>query len=87
MANQLPAVMSIGKAGVTDTLINSIDEYLAKNELVKISIQEGVELEAKEVCNELAQGLKAEFVQAIGRRFVLYRRARDPRNRKIELKR
>ena len=85
LANQLSPAASIGKAGITETLINAIDDYLEKNELIKVSIQQGVELDAKETGNEIAGLLRAEFVQAVGRRFVLYRRQRDPDKRRIAL--
>ena len=42
-------------------------------------------LDPKETANELAEELGAEYVQAIGRRFVLYRQAPDPDKRKIIL--
>lgn len=77
-----PAVI-VGRAGVTDAVMQTIDEYLTANELLKVAIQEGAELEAKETANQIADELKADFVQAIGRRFVLYRRAKDPVKRKI----
>lgn len=77
-----PAVI-VGRAGVTDAVMQTIDEYLTANELLKVAIQEGAELEAKETANQVADELKADFVQAIGRRFVLYRRAKDPGKRKI----
>lgn len=77
-----PAVI-VGRAGVTDTVMQTIDEYLTANELLKVAIQEGAELEAKETANQVADELKADFVQAIGRRFVLYRRAKDSAKRKI----
>ena len=77
-----PAVI-VGRAGVTDAVMQTIDEYLTANELLKVAIQEGAELEAKETANQVADELKADFVQAIGRRFVLYRRAKDPAKRMI----
>lgn len=77
-----PAVI-VGRAGVTDAVMQTIDEYLTANELLKVAIQEGAELEAKETANQVADELKADFVQAIGRRFVLYRRAKDLAKRKI----
>lgn len=85
MANGISPTASIGKAGLTPTIIKTIDEYLAANEIIKCSIQQGIELDAKEVGNEVAKELNAEFVQAIGRRFVLYRQAKEPEKRKIEL--
>ena len=85
IANGLSPVVSIGKSGLTETVIKTIDEYLAANEIIKCSILEGAKLDAKETCNKLAEELGAEFVQAIGKRFVLYRKALDPEKRKIEL--
>ena len=85
IANGLSPAASIGKAGLTPTIIKTIDEYLTANELIKCSIQQGIELDAKEIGNQVAKEINAEFVQAIGRRFVLYRQAKDPEKRKIEL--
>lgn len=35
-----PAVI-VGRAGVTDAVMQTIDEYLTANELLKVAIQEG----------------------------------------------
>ena len=85
MAQEIKATVMIGKEEVTPTVIAAIDDYLAKHELVKVQIQEGAILDPKETANEIAGELGAEFVQAIGRKFVLYRHAADPDKRKIEL--
>lgn len=79
-----PAVM-IGKEEVTPAVISAIDDYLAAHELVKVQIQEGSLADPKETANDVAEELGAEFVQAIGRRFVLYRQAADPDKRKIHI--
>jgi RNA-binding protein len=79
-----PAVM-IGKDEITEPVINSIDTYLTAHELVKVQIQEGALLDPKETANDIAGRLGAEFVQAIGRRFILYRQAPDPAKRKITI--
>jgi RNA-binding protein len=83
LAQTIQPAAIIGRAGVTDAVKESIDQYLTANELLKVAIQEGAELDAKETANQVADELKADFVQAIGRRFVLYRRAKDPAKRKI----
>ena len=85
MAQEIKATVMIGKEEVTPTVIAAIDDYLAKHELVKVQIQEGAILDPKETANEIAAELGAEFVQAIGRKFVLYRQAADPDKRKIEV--
>ena len=83
LAQELRPTVMIGKEDITPSVISAIDDYLSAHELVKVQIQEGSLLEPKEAANELAEELGAEFVQAIGRRFVLYRRAADPDKRKI----
>ncbi|MBB1547249.1 MAG: YhbY family RNA-binding protein [Mogibacterium diversum] len=85
LAQKIEPTVYIGKADLTENIVRSIDENLTANELVKCQIQEGSLLDPTEVCSELAETLHAEFVAAIGRRFVLYRRARNPKNVKIEL--
>lgn len=79
-----PTVM-IGKDEVTSAVINAIDKYLDAHELVKVQIQDGAMLGPKETANMIADELGADFVQAIGKRFVLYRQASDPDRRKILL--
>ena len=85
LANGMEATVYIGKNELTDTILESMDEYLKAHEMVKVKIQEGVELDPKEAANDAAIRLDAEFVQAIGRRFVLYRENKD--NKQIELPR
>ena len=85
LAHNIDPTVYIGKAGVTDNVIKEIEQCLEARELVKIKLQEGAELDAKTVANELAPGLRAEFVQAIGRKFTLYRESEE--NKQIELPR
>ncbi len=76
LATELDTTVYIGKAGLTDTVIKEMDDYLAVHEMVKVKIQEGSEITPKDAANQAAAKLGAEYVQAIGRRFVLYRPAR-----------
>lgn len=85
MAQEIKPTVMIGKEEVTPTVIAAIDDYLARHELVKVQIQDGAILDPKETANEIASELGAEFVQAIGKKFVLYRQAADPDKRKIEI--
>lgn len=83
LAQQVDPTVYIGKQGLTENVVKEIDTGLTCRELVKVKLQEGAELEPKDVANEMAEKLKAEFVQAIGRKFVLYRESKD--NKQIEL--
>lgn len=85
LANGLDPIVYIGKAGYTDTVKMEIDRALLNRELVKVKIQEGSDLDCKTAANEAAFDLKADYVQSIGRKFTLYRKAKDPDKRKIVL--
>ncbi len=83
LAHDIDPTVYIGKAGVTDNVIKEIDMCLEARELVKGKLQDGCVMEPKAVANDMAAKLGAEFVQAIGRRFTLYRQSKE--NKKIEL--
>lgn len=76
LANTLKPLVFVGKNDVTDTLVGQADETLEKRELVKMAVQDGSGLTAKEAAAELAERLGAEVVQTIGNRFVLFRRSK-----------
>ena len=54
---------------------------LTSREIVKVTILETAGLDSKEAANAICEALRAEFVQAIGSKFTLYRRNNDnPKN-------
>jgi RNA-binding protein len=85
MAHDLEPTVYIGKSGITNNIVKEMETGLEYRELVKVKLQEGCELDPKDAGNELADLLKAEFVQAIGRKFTLYRVSKD--HKQIELPR
>jgi len=66
-------IIIIGKGGITDAVVNSVEDALRARELVKGKVLENSLLTSKEAVNELARLCKAEPVQAIGSKFVLYK--------------
>ncbi len=85
LANGLQPIFQIGKEGITDVLVSQLSLALDARELIKVSILETALLDTRTAADEIAARLGAESVQAIGSRFVLYRRAPKEQNRKIEL--
>ncbi len=80
MANTLPAVLYIGKEGVTEGTIKEAYDALEARELIKCSLNESAPLSAREACGILCNRLGASPVQCIGRRFTIYRRnEKEPR--------
>ena len=87
LGHELEPVVYIGKSDMTENVIKEMDNLLESRELIKVNLQEGSTLDPKEAAHSAAEALRAEFVQAIGRRFVLYRQASDKEKRKIVLPR
>lgn len=85
LAHHENAVVFIGKDGLTESTIAEMNRCLESRELIKVKIQDNAYLDAKETANHAAEILEAEFVQAIGSKFSLYRKAGDPEKRKIVL--
>ena len=76
-------IIQIGKGGITENLIASVDAALKARELVKGRVLENSMLTAREACDALSQACKADQVQVIGTKFVLFKR--NPNDPKIEL--
>lgn len=77
IANTLKPITQIGKEGVTESFLEQLDEMLTSREIVKVTILETAGLEAKETANAICEALRAEFVQAIGFKFTIYRKNMD----------
>ncbi len=67
-------IIQIGKGGVTPAVTASVSAALAARELVKGKVLENAMLTAREACEILSQRCRAEQVQVIGTKFVLYKR-------------
>lgn len=76
LANPMESIVSIGKQGVTPESVAGLDEALEARELVKATILPNCEIPPREAAELLAGRARAEVVQVIGRKVVLYRRAK-----------
>lgn len=73
-------IVQVGKGGITENLIASVNAALKARELVKGRVLENSMLSAREACDALCEACRAEGVQVIGTKFVLYKRnEKDPR--------
>lgn len=76
-ANTMDPMFQLGKNGLTESFIKQVDVVLETKELLKISVLNNSGLDAKEVAIELANELKAEFVQSMGNKLVIYRESKE----------
>ena len=77
MASVIEPITQMGKAGINQAFLDGIDKAIEKRELVKFSVLESSPVAAKEAGIAVAEALDAEFVCAIGRKVVLYRRSKS----------
>jgi RNA-binding protein len=72
-AHHLRATVHVGHHGITDTLLQSLNEALEARELVKVQVERNAPQPVKEIAGELASQVGAKVVQVIGRKTTLYR--------------
>lgn len=77
LANSIDTILHIGKDGLGDNLIAQADAALEARELVKGKVLENSLLSAREGAEALAKATRAEVVQVIGTKFVLYRQSHN----------
>ena len=83
MANTMDPIMQVGKGGVGEELITSVDNALEARELIKMSVLDTAPVNAREAADALEAATGADVVAVVGRRFVLYRPSK--KKKKIEL--
>ena len=84
LAHHLRPVLLMGKEGLTEPLVEAVEQAFNTRELLKLKVQEAASLSAREAGDALAERIEgAEHVQTIGRTVILYRP--HPREPVIEL--
>ncbi len=83
MANDFETILQVGKMGISENTVKQVDDALEARELIKMSVLETCEKSSREVADELAPMVKADVVQVIGRKFILYRESKE--NKTIKL--
>lgn len=84
IAQNIDPVTQVGKLGVNEALIESLDKAIEKREIIKVTVLENSDLIPKEAGFIIAEKLGAEFVCATGRKLVFYRRSSNPKVEHIE---
>ena len=80
LATSEDTIIHIGKGDISENIIEQTRQALHARELVKGKVLETSSLSAREACDILCNECKAQGVQSIGSKFVLYKRnEKDPR--------
>lgn len=83
MGNELKPVVYIGREGITEALLQSLEEAYARRELLKVKVERSCPLDRHEAGQQLAEASDSHLVQVLGQTLLLYRP--DPEEPKIVL--
>ncbi|MCK4261049.1 MAG: ribosome assembly RNA-binding protein YhbY [Halanaerobiales bacterium] len=72
-AHSMDPILQVGKGGISDTVIHQVNDALEAREMFKGKVLNNSPLEAQEAAEKLAEACRAEVVQVIGKKFVLFR--------------
>ena len=79
LGHSLKPLITIGKGEITESLVKETGETLLSHELIKVKILESCMLERSDAATQLAEACNAEVAQILGRTFLLYKQAKEPR--------
>lgn len=72
-----PAVV-VGKDGLTESVVASLNGALTASELVKVRLLDTTGIDRKKFARELAETVNAQVAQVLGKTVLLYRHNQDP---------
>lgn len=83
-AHHLKPIVFVGKQGLTDTVVKSVDDNLTAHELIKVKFNDRKN-EREDITAEIARRTGSEIAGIIGNIAILYREHPDPEKRRVEL--
>ncbi len=84
IAQSYDTIFQIGKGGLTEQTVKTVDDALEARELIKLRTLDNCAYSAREAAEALAEATESEVVCVTGTRFVLWRRSSKEKNQKID---
>jgi RNA-binding protein len=86
LGHHLAVKAMLGKEGISEQVLRTVEETIVAHELVKVKIQENCPHERHEAAELLAAASRTQLVQVLGRTLLLFRPNPDlPADRRIDL--
>lgn len=83
LASNLDVILNIGKASLTEEIIDAVNETFNNRELIKIGVLKNCIDEPRLIAEAIAENTGSTVVKVIGKKIILYKRDKD--NQKIML--
>jgi RNA-binding protein len=80
LGHHLKPMAWLGREGITDNVITSVESVLKAHELIKVKVGNGCPLDRKEASAALAAKTYSAVVQVLGKTFLLFRENPDRDN-------
>lgn len=74
LAHHLDPLVRVGDKGITDGVLDAVDQALTDHELIKVKVLEDAPIDRKAAGAALAEPLDAHDIGVVGRVVILYRR-------------
>jgi RNA-binding protein len=82
LAQRMDASLKVGKQGLSEPFLKSLNQELTRHELVKVKFAEFKE-QKKELAPQLAEKTSSHLITLLGNVAVLFRRNPNPEKQKI----
>ena len=81
LAMTMDPILQIGKSSLTPEFTASVEEALAARELIKINVLQNCADDPRTLAEVLAERTRAQVVQVIGKKIVLYKEGKDDKKK------
>lgn len=85
LAMNIDPIFQLGKSSLTPENTQAIAEALEKREIIKINVLKNCMDDPNELAAMVAERTHSQVVQVIGKKIILYKEAKEEKNRKIIL--
>lgn len=75
LAHGIDPIFQIGKNGIEENFLKQVSEALEARELIKIKVLENSGLDTREASDLICREVRAEGIQAIGSKIVIYKKS------------
>ena len=83
LAQTITPIFQVGKNGVTDALVEDLNNALEARELIKISLLNTLPDSKENIAREIEEKTSSQIVQIVGNKLTLYKKSVN--NPQIEL--
>ena len=75
LAHGIDPIFQIGKNGIEENFLKQVSDAFEARELIKIKVLENSGLDTREASDLICREVRAEGIQAIGNKIVLYKKS------------